>query len=57
MKGIIILKISMIIVKKTSNSKLIKQDWLNFFNRHSDINLHLYTLADFELNIPLLTKN
>lgn len=41
--------------KETSNSKLIKQDWLNFFNRHSDINLHLYTLADFELNIPLLT--
>tara|TARA_Y100000816_G_C25978185_1_gene510664 strand:+ start:207 stop:851 length:645 start_codon:yes stop_codon:yes gene_type:complete len=42
--------------KETINSTLIKQDWLNFFNRHSDINLHLYTLADFELNIHLLTN-
>ena len=39
-----------------NKSNTIKKDWLNFFNRHSDINLHLYTLADFELNIPLLTN-
>ena len=35
-----------------NRSNIIKKDYLKFFKRHSDINLHLYTLADFELNIP-----
>ena len=39
-----------------NKSNTIKNDWLNFFKRHSDVNLYLYTLADFELNIPFINE-